>query len=145
MQIPDHITPKQRQILESLGDRIHLLDRLDCEILPSKEYRMSTAVSNRVQTLLQEFEKARNSPAVKRSSIQVGGTSGLGSIFASPACIEAYLTSLYGPRPWKTPLQHAPFWKQQQSMGAWQCAWRHTRPGSIRKWEFDPREPGGSV
>jgi hypothetical protein len=104
------ITPKQQRVLDSLSDEKRtLLTRLGMEVIPSPEYKFSTAVSNRVQILLQEFEDAKNKPVVKRSAIQVGGDSGLGGIFASPDCIEAYLLSLYGPRPWKYPLQHAPF------------------------------------
>jgi hypothetical protein len=104
------ITPKQQQVLDSLSDeKRQLLARLGMEVIPSPEYRMSIAVSNRVQAILQEFEQAKNKPVVKRSAIHVGGDTGLGSIFASQACIEAYLISLYGVRPWKYPLQHAPF------------------------------------
>jgi hypothetical protein len=99
------ITPKQQLLLNKLLISNPELEALDLVVVPSPEYRWSTAVSNRVETILQEI---RNKPVVKRSDLLTVGPTALGRIFASTAIIEEYITKLYGPKTCN-PLANAPF------------------------------------
>jgi hypothetical protein len=86
-----------------------LFDRLGLEPIPSKAYKQSKLVSDRVDQLLCEFTEAQNKPVVQRTTFTEGQATSLGSIFCQDATIEVYLITLYGPRPWKFPLPTAPF------------------------------------
>lgn len=106
------LTPQESLVLDRLKLQPEvkmLFDRLGLEPLPSSAYKISKLVSDRVDQLLRDFAEAQNKPVVKRTTFTEGQATSLGSIFCPASTIEAYLITLYGPRPWKFPLQTAPF------------------------------------
>jgi hypothetical protein len=106
------ITHRQQLDLDHLQTNpqvMALISRLDLQVIPSTDYKNSLAVQHRVQELIQSFENTRNLPQVERSTHLRTPGSGLGEIFCLKPDTEAYLITIYGQRPWKTPLPHAPF------------------------------------
>jgi len=64
------LTPKEQLLLDRLKLQptfMHAMTQLQLEVLPSEAHRSSLAVAARVDTIIHDFEKARNLPATTRS------------------------------------------------------------------------------
>lgn len=106
------MTPKQKLMWEKMNSTPNirmLIDRLQLEPVTFDADRFSMKVQARVDTLIQEFEKVRNLPVARRTTIFEGDPSSIYGPFTSDRNIENHLISLYGQRPWPTPLHRAPF------------------------------------
>lgn len=106
------ITPKEQALydrLKTLPNFQEMVTRLGLEPVVSEAHRTSTMVSARVDVLMDEFEKARNSPHKQRTVLDMDSPFGLAGPFTHSHVIKAYLETIYGPQPWKYPLPNAPF------------------------------------
>lgn len=112
------ITPKQKLLLNKIQNQHPYLKSLDLIPIPSPEFKKSKAIQARVETIFKTLEKASNSPVDKRSVLKTDSNWSDGEFVPPGPPIEPeernkwisdYLTSLYGPKPWKFPLPFAPF------------------------------------
>lgn len=106
------LTPKEQMVYDRLLKTPNfklLVDSLQLEPIQSDDHRRSINIAARVDELMNQFEKARNSPHNERYVLDLSQPSSSTNIFKRDEEIERYLITLYGPKPWKYPLPFAPF------------------------------------
>jgi hypothetical protein len=105
------MTSKQQKIYDLPQVREFII-ALDCIPLESKEEKFNKAVAVRVAQMIEGFEDGLRKPQVKRTvtmSYEDWSRGPKSALMGRNEEIEGYLETVYGKRPWRWPLEKAPF------------------------------------
>lgn len=96
------ITPKQQKLLDKLQKDPAwktAFQKLDLQIIPSQEFKRNTAISNRVDSLIQEFDQKASNLTHKRRPPVKTYSDPSEDIWDRSAQIRANFEAIYGPNP----------------------------------------------